>query len=111
MSDNRTELESLGEFGLIDHLTKEFENRNSTTLFGIGDQVILKSVEEIAMGQMGGALNSEYQLSFTNPASFGSLSYTTYVFSGGNKTNFVNDGENKGTSSAAALSFVQFNSK
>jgi hypothetical protein len=76
------------------------------SLFGIGDQVHLKSVEEIAMGQMGGALNSEYQLSFTNPASYGNLSWTTYVFSGGNKTNVVDDGENQQTSSAAALTYI-----
>ncbi len=81
-------------------------NSSPYSLFGIGDQAHLKTVEEIAMGQMGGALNSEYQLSFTNPASFGSLSYTTYVFSAGNKTNYVNDGENEQTSSAAALSYI-----
>jgi len=81
-------------------------NSSPYTLFGIGDQVILKSVEEIAMGQMGGALNSEYQLSFTNPASYGSLSWTTYVFSGGNKTNVVNDGVQEQTSSAAALTYI-----
>jgi len=46
MSDNRTELESLGEFGLIDHLTKEFENRNSTTLFGIGDDSAVISISD-----------------------------------------------------------------
>lgn len=46
MSDNRTELESLGEFGLIEHLTKEFENRNSTTLVGIGDDSAVISISE-----------------------------------------------------------------
>ena len=81
-------------------------NSSPYTLFGIGDQVILKSVEEIAMGQMGGALNSQYQLSFTNPASYGNLSWTTYVFSGGNKTNVVNDGDQEQTSSAAALTYI-----
>jgi len=81
-------------------------NSSPYSLFGIGDQTHLKTVEEIAMGQMGGALNSEYQLSFTNPASYGALNYTTYVFSGGNKTNFVDDGDNKQTSSAAALTYI-----
>ncbi len=81
-------------------------NSSPYSLFGIGDQANLKTVEEISMGQMGGALNSEYQLSFTNPASYGSLKWTTYVFAGGNKTNYVNDGENKQTSSAAALSYL-----
>jgi hypothetical protein len=81
-------------------------NSSPYSLFGIGDQVSLKTVEEIAMGQMGGALNSEYQLSFTNPASYGSLQWTTYVFSGGNRTNVVSDGEESRTSSAAALSYI-----
>ena len=81
-------------------------NSSPYSLFGIGDQVHLKSVEEISMGQMGGALNSEYQLSLTNPASYGSLQYTTYVFSGANKSNFVNDGEEKQNSSAASLTYL-----
>ncbi len=81
-------------------------NSSPYSLFGIGDQVKLKSVEEIAMGQMGGTLNSEYQLSFTNPASYGSLLWTTYVFSGANKTNVIDDGIDSQTSSAAALTYI-----
>ena len=81
-------------------------NSSPYSLFGIGDQAHLKTVEEISMGQMGGTLNSEYQLSFTNPASYGSLKWTTYVFAGGNKTNYVDDGENEQTSSAAALNYI-----
>jgi thiamine-monophosphate kinase len=37
MSVERTEIESLGEFGLIDHLTKNFEITNASTIVGIGD--------------------------------------------------------------------------
>ncbi len=33
----RTEIASLGEFGLIDHLTKNFEIQNSSTVLSIGD--------------------------------------------------------------------------
>ena len=33
----RTEIEQLGEFGLIDHLTKNFEIKNKSTIKGIGD--------------------------------------------------------------------------
>ena len=33
----RTEIESLGEFGLIDHLTKNVELHNASTIVGIGD--------------------------------------------------------------------------
>jgi thiamine-monophosphate kinase len=35
--DNRTELENLGEFGLISHLSKNIPVRNATTIKGIGD--------------------------------------------------------------------------
>jgi thiamine-monophosphate kinase len=35
--DSRTEIGSLGEFGLIRHLTKQLEIKNSTTLTGVGD--------------------------------------------------------------------------
>ena len=34
---DRTELSSLGEFGLIKHLTQFIETRNESTLKGIGD--------------------------------------------------------------------------
>ncbi len=35
--DQRTEISSLGEFGLIDHLTKNIEIKNASTLVGVGD--------------------------------------------------------------------------
>jgi len=37
MSEQRTELENLGEFGLIDRLTSKFEKKNDSTIVGIGD--------------------------------------------------------------------------
>ena len=37
MSDQRTEIASLGEFGLIDHLTKNIEIQNASTIVGVGD--------------------------------------------------------------------------
>ena len=36
-SPQRTPIESLGEFGLIDHITKNFEISNYSTVTGIGD--------------------------------------------------------------------------
>lgn len=33
----RTEIADLGEFGLIDHLTKNFEIHNASTILGVGD--------------------------------------------------------------------------
>lgn len=38
MTDNtRTEISSLGEFGLIDHLTQNIELQNASSLLGVGD--------------------------------------------------------------------------
>lgn len=81
-------------------------NSSPYSFFGIGDQAQLKSVEEIGMGLMGGTLSSEYQLSFTNPASYASLKWTTYVFSGGNKVTSIDDGSESQTSSAASLTYI-----
>src|SRR5687767_4427047 len=35
--DNRTEISALGEFGLIEHLTKNFEIQHASTIVGVGD--------------------------------------------------------------------------
>jgi thiamine-monophosphate kinase len=35
--NSRTEIATLGEFGLIDHLTKNFEIQNASTLLSVGD--------------------------------------------------------------------------
>src|SRR5882757_1256470 len=37
MSENRTEIASLGEFGLIEHLTRNIEIQNASTIVGVGD--------------------------------------------------------------------------
>jgi thiamine-monophosphate kinase len=37
MSEKHTPLSALGEFGLIDHLTKDFKNQQSSTVTGVGD--------------------------------------------------------------------------
>ncbi len=37
MSEERTEISSLGEFGLIDHLTKNIEFHNASSIVGVGD--------------------------------------------------------------------------
>lgn len=42
--ENEETISSLGEFGLIDHLTKGFKNFNKTTIKGVGDDAaVLKS--------------------------------------------------------------------
>lgn len=37
MSNKRTEISTLGEFGLIDHLTKNNETKNASTILSVGD--------------------------------------------------------------------------
>ena len=37
MSEKRTEISDLGEFGLIDTLTKDFVSYSSSTIKGVGD--------------------------------------------------------------------------
>ncbi len=37
MSNERTEISSLGEFGLIEHLTKNIELQNASSIVGVGD--------------------------------------------------------------------------
>ena len=41
MSEERTEITSLGEFGLIDHLTQNNETKNASTVLSIGDDAAI----------------------------------------------------------------------
>ncbi len=45
MGDSRTEIEQLGEFGLIHHLTKNFELKQSSSLLGIGDDAAVIDID------------------------------------------------------------------
>lgn len=41
MSEERTEISSLGEFGLIEHLTKNIELQNASSIIGVGDDAAI----------------------------------------------------------------------
>jgi thiamine-monophosphate kinase len=41
MNEQRTEIGTLGEFGLIDHLTKQTQLHNATSVLGIGDDAAI----------------------------------------------------------------------
>lgn len=49
MSENRTELSQLGEFGLIDRIKQQFPVSNATTLKGIGDDAAILSAGDESM--------------------------------------------------------------
>lgn len=42
---NKRSLAQLGEFGLIDHLTSDFESKNKSTIYGIGDDAAVLDYE------------------------------------------------------------------
>ena len=44
--EKRTEISAFGEFGLIEHLTKAFPLRNTSSVLGVGDDAALISNEE-----------------------------------------------------------------
>ncbi|HMT73587.1 MAG TPA: thiamine-phosphate kinase [Chitinophagaceae bacterium] len=41
MSNQRTEISDIGEFGLIDHLTKNIELQNASSVLGVGDDAAI----------------------------------------------------------------------
>ena len=41
MSNERTEINALGEFGLIDHLTQNNETKNASTILSVGDDAAI----------------------------------------------------------------------
>lgn len=45
-TNNRTEIATLGEFGLIKHLTKDIEIQNTETQYGIGDDAAVLEFKE-----------------------------------------------------------------
>lgn len=76
------------------------------SFFGIGEENITKTVEEISMGEASVASYSSYQLFLSNPASLAMLSYTTYDLGLTNRTLKVTDANNSERSSATALSYL-----
>ena len=46
MSDKETEISDLGEFGLIDRLTKDFPIKNKETILGIGDDAAVMNFDD-----------------------------------------------------------------
>lgn len=50
MSENRSEISQLGEFGLIDRISKKFNLQNPSSIFGIGDDAaVLDTGEEYTL--------------------------------------------------------------
>jgi len=81
-------------------------NISPYSFFGIGEVNETKSVSEQTMGGIGTALNSSHRLLFSNPASLGSLKFTTYTLAAANNYVSIDNGSNKQGSSAFSLSYL-----
>lgn len=81
-------------------------NISPYSFFGIGEATESKSVSEENMGGIGGAQNSPFQISYTNPASYAALRFTTLAVAGKNKYLSVDDGTNKESTSSFNLSYL-----
>ena len=88
------------------HTLAQRNNTSPYSFFGIGDAADNKTAEEIAMGEIGGAFNSTFQLSLTNPASYAHLRFTNFALAGVNQALQINDGTNKDSGSNASLSYI-----
>ena len=67
MEFKRTEIQALGEFGLIDKITKKFVNQNPTTIKGVGDDAAVIKMEDKCLVMSSDMLteNIHFDLSFT----------------------------------------------
>ena len=88
------------------HTLAQRNNTSPYSFFGIGDASDTKTVEEITMGEIGGAFNSPFQLSLTNPASFAHLRFTNFSLAGVNRAIQINDGINQDSGSNASFSYL-----
>ncbi len=97
----------LGSFLLLISLNTLAQKNNASpySFFAIGDQTINRTVEEIGMGQVGGAFSSSFQLGFTNPASYASLRFTTLALAGANGSLKIDDGVSSQTGSSTSMSY------
>ncbi len=94
---------------LVLFFTQSFAQKTSASpysVLGIGDDVSSKTVEEMSMGGVGTATNSQYQFTFSNPASYSSISLTTYTLAGQNRGISLKDASGKQKTSNASLSYL-----
>ncbi len=81
-------------------------NASPYSILGIGEETASKTVEEMSMGGVGTVSSYEYQLSFTNPATYSNFRLTTYSIAGQNRGLKVKDASTSQTSSNANLSYL-----
>ena len=75
------------------------------SFFGIGEEFGTRTVEQIAMGSIGAAYSSSYQLNFINPASLSDLRLATYAFGLLNNDLRVKNLDTNQSSNSTSLSY------
>lgn len=88
--------------------TQIFPQRSTSSpysYFGVGEEFDARTVEQISMGSIGAAYNSNKYLNFINPASLSELRYATYVFGILNNALTVKDINTKQSTSTTNLSY------
>ncbi len=78
------------------------------SVFGIGEEFNVKTVEQVSMGGIGVALSSASYLNFTNPAANASLRYATYGFGLLNNDLTIKDVSGSQSSTSTNLSYFAF---
>ncbi len=88
-----------------------FSQRASSSpysVFGIGEEFNVKTVEQVSMGGIGVAYSSASYLNFINPAANANLKFSTYSFGMLNNTLTIKDASNKQSSTSTSLSYFAF---
>ncbi|MFY0603170.1 MAG: hypothetical protein JXQ93_04425 [Flavobacteriaceae bacterium] len=75
------------------------------SFFGVGEEFRSRTVEQINMGGLGAAYNSNYYLNLANPAANAYLRYTTYTFGLLNNDLTIEDSAGKQSTSSTSLSY------
>ena len=102
-------IKNISIFTLVLFITQSFAQKTSSSpysVLGIGDDVSSKTVEEMSMGGVGTASNSNYQFTFSNPASYSSISLTTYTLAAQNRGISLKDANGKQKTSNTSLSYL-----
>lgn len=83
-------------------------NSSPYSFFGIGEEFKSRTVEQSAMGGIGAAFNTTYNINLVNPAANAYLRYSTYTFGILNNDLTIKDSNGEQSSTATNLSYIAF---
>ncbi len=83
-------------------------NSSPYSFFGIGEEFNSRTIEQNAMGGIGAAFNSTYNINLVNPAANAYLRYSTYTFGILNNDLTIKDSNGDQSSTSTNLSYLAF---